>query len=256
MDSISPLAIAIAGGLLPALAWLWFWLREDTKHPEPRNLIALAFLAGMITVAVVIPIQKFSASYFMLGTTTTFVVWSAIEEVCKYLAARVTVLGKRDNDEPIDSVIYMVTVALGFAAVENALFLLNPAVSGHIATAFLTSDLRAIGATLLHIISSAAIGVMLALAYYRPFIIRMAYTVMGLILAIVLHAGFNFLILNTKDEYLFHTFGLVWIGVVVLLGILEYVKRRPEVINNIPPPSGPLEGVSFLSRKGHWEFVR
>ena len=225
MSSISPLAIALAGGLLPALAWLWFWLREDSKHPEPRNLIALAFLVGMISVAIVIPIQKFTAGYFMLGSTATFAAWAAIEEVCKYFAARVTVLGKRTNDEPIDAVVYMVTVALGFAAVENALFLLNPAIGGHLSTAILTSDLRAIGATLLHIISSAAIGVMIALAYYRPFWTRIWYATLGVILAILLHAGFNFLILSTKDEYLFRTFGLVWIGVVVLLALLEYVKR-------------------------------
>jgi RsiW-degrading membrane proteinase PrsW (M82 family) len=234
-SSISPLAFALAGGLLPALAWLWFWLREDSKHPEPRNLIALAFLAGMLTVAIVIPIQKLVAPlihsldlgiFAAIGATTlVFTAWSAIEEICKYLAARFTVLGRRTTDEPIDAVIYMVTVALGFAAVENALFLLNPAISGHLSTTFLTSDLRAIGATLLHIISSAAIGVMIALAWYRPLIIRILYVCSGVILAVLLHAGFNFLILNTKDEYLFRTFGLVWVGVIILLALLEYVKR-------------------------------
>ena len=224
-ESITPMALAIAGGLFPALAWLWFWLREDWKHPEPRNLIALAFLAGMLTVAAVIPIQKFTASYFMLGTTATFAAWAAIEEVFKFLAARITVLGRRTTDEPIDAVIYMVTVALGFASVENALFLLNPSIAGQLSTTLLTSDLRAIGATLLHIISSAAIGVMIALAWYRPLPIRIMYAVSGVILAILLHAGFNFLILNTKDEYLFRTFGLVWVGVIVLLAVLEYIKR-------------------------------
>lgn len=225
-----PLAIALAGGLLPALAWLWFWLREDNKHPEPRHLIALAFLAGMLTVAAVIPIQKFTAEYFALGTAATFAAWAVIEEVCKYLAARLTVLGRRENDEPIDSVIYLVAVALGFAAVENALFLLNPAVSGHLMTAILTSDLRAIGATLLHIVASSTIGVMIALAWYKPYPIRLIYTTLGVILASLLHVGFNFLILNTKDEYLLYTFGLVWIGVVILLAALEYVKRmrRPS----------------------------
>jgi RsiW-degrading membrane proteinase PrsW (M82 family) len=179
----------------------------------------------MITVAVVIPVQKFSASYFMLGTSATFAVWAAIEELFKFLAARVTVLGRREADEPIDAVIYMVTVALGFAAVENALFLLNPAIAGNISTTFLTSDLRAIGATLLHIVSSSAIGVMIALAWYKPLPMRILYAILGVILATLLHAGFNFLILNTKDEYLFRTFGLVWIGIIVLLAVLEYVKR-------------------------------
>ena len=58
MSEITTVIAASLGGLLPALAWLWFWLREDSKHPEPRRLIALAFLAGMVAVAVAIPLEK------------------------------------------------------------------------------------------------------------------------------------------------------------------------------------------------------
>ena len=50
--------IAFAGGILPALIWLWFWLREDREAPEPRGLIALSFAAGMAVVYFVLPIQK------------------------------------------------------------------------------------------------------------------------------------------------------------------------------------------------------
>ena len=25
----------------PVLLWLWFWLKEDARHPEPRGLIVL-----------------------------------------------------------------------------------------------------------------------------------------------------------------------------------------------------------------------
>src|SRR3989344_7198367 len=125
MSELIPVLAALGGGMLPALAWLWFWRREDSKHPEPRKLIALAFFAGMVTVAIVIPIQKFVVVY-LVSQTLIFTAWSAIEEVMKYFVARITVLWRRDDDDPIDPVIYMVTVALGFAAIENALFLLSP----------------------------------------------------------------------------------------------------------------------------------
>src|SRR3990167_9227602 len=134
MSELEPIIAAFAGGVLPALAWLWFWRREDSVHPEPRRLIALAFLAGMVAVAVVIPIEKMAASYlkgqdlFVLtaASTLTLIIWSAMEEIIKYVLARLTVLRRREDDEPIDPVIYMVTVALGFAAAENTLFLLSP----------------------------------------------------------------------------------------------------------------------------------
>ena len=111
----------LRGECSPALAWLWFWRREDSAHPEPRRLIALAFFAGMVTVVIVIPVQKFIAPY-LASTAILYTAWSAIEEVMKYLAARFTVPNRREDDEPIDPVIYMVAVALGFAALENALF--------------------------------------------------------------------------------------------------------------------------------------
>src|SRR3989344_3866177 len=107
MSELEPVIAAFAGGVLPALAWLWFWRREDSVHPEPRRLIALAFLAGMVAVAVVIPLEKFAASYissqqfWVLAaastTTLTFIVWSALEEIIKYVMAKLTVLRPRGD---------------------------------------------------------------------------------------------------------------------------------------------------------------
>lgn len=224
MPELTSVVAATAGGIFPALAWLWFWRREDSAHPEPRRLIALAFLAGMATVAIVIPIQKF-VQPFLAGATLMFTVWSAIEEIMKYLAARFTVLRRRDDDEPIDPVIYMVTVALGFAAAENALFLLSPLSGSTVLQTILTGNLRFVGATLLHVLSSAAIGVMLGLAFYKSKSSKRAYALAGVILATILHSTFNFFILNTPEEHLLRTFGFVWIGLVVLLAVLEYIKR-------------------------------
>jgi len=224
MPEITPTLAALAGGIFPALAWLWFWRREDSAHPEPRRLIALAFLAGMVTVALVIPIQKYIAT-LLSSTTLIYTAWSAIEEIMKYLAARFTVLKRREDDEPIDPVIYMVAVALGFAALENALFLLSP-LSGDTATqTILTGNLRFVGATLLHVLSSAVIGVALGLSFYKPKAAKRAYALFGVILAILLHSAFNFFILNTPEAHLLRTFGYVWIGLIALLAVLEYVKR-------------------------------
>ena len=224
MQEVYGIVAAAAGGILPALAWLWFWRREDSKHPEPRKLIALAFLAGMVTVALVIPVEKFVAPY-LATTTAIFMAWSVIEEVFKYLAARVTVLWRRDDDEPIDPVIYMVTVALGFAAAENTLFLLSPLSGDTVLQTVMTGNLRFVGATLLHVLSSAVIGLMLGLAFYKSARVRRLSAFAGVILASLLHAAFNFFILNTAETDLLRTFVFVWIGVVALIAALEYVKR-------------------------------
>ncbi len=234
MSGLQGIAAAVAGGILPALAWLWFWRREDALHPEPRRLIALAFLSGMVTVAVVIPIERFvqplimdftMPGFFLTGQTLVFTAWSFIEELMKFFAARITVLKRRENDEPIDSVIYMVAVALGFAAAENTLFLLSPLGGDTFVQTFITGNLRFIGATLLHVLSSAVIGVALALSFYASKRIKRRYMLYGVILACLLHSAFNFFILNTAEESLFRTFSFVWLGVIALLAVLEYIKR-------------------------------
>ncbi len=230
MNEFVSVAAACAGGLLPALAWLWFWRREDSKHPEPRRIIALAFLAGMVTVAFVIPMEKAIAPFlpswsWLPAMTLVFIVWSVIEEVMKYLAAYVTVLRRREDDEPIDPVIYMVTVALGFAAAENTLFLLSPLSGDTTLQAVMTGNLRFVGATLLHVLSSAVVGLMLALAFYRSRRAKRRFALAGVVLASVLHGTFNFFILNTAEDHLLRTFAFVWLGVITLLAALEYVKR-------------------------------
>ncbi|HEY4488392.1 MAG: hypothetical protein A3B34_01210 [Candidatus Sungbacteria bacterium RIFCSPLOWO2_01_FULL_54_21] len=233
---------AIVGGVLPALAWLWFWRREDSRSPEPRRLIALAFLSGMVTVAVVIPIERLAANYiesygfalaaFATISTLVYSAWSVIEEVCKYFAARWTVLWRHDDDEPIDPVIYMVTVALGFAAAENTLFLLSPIAGDTLLQTVMTGNFRFVGATLLHVLSSALIGVMLALSFYKSKALKRYYALVGVILASALHAIFNFFILNTAEEHLFRTFAAVWVGLVVLIAVLEFIKRiRKQMVS-------------------------
>jgi RsiW-degrading membrane proteinase PrsW (M82 family) len=228
MQEVYTVLAAMAGGVLPALAWLWFWRREDSKHPEPRMMIALAFLAGMVAVAVVIPIEKYAALY--LGSQTAiFTAWSFIEEITKYLAARISVLGSKEVDEPVDPVIYMVTVALGFAAAENTLFLLSPLAGNNMFQQFVTGNLRFVGATLLHVLASATIGAAIGFAFYKSKRMKALFLVGGLFVAFILHSVFNYLILNTPETDLLRTFAYVWIGVVALLAVLEVIKRvRPS----------------------------
>ncbi len=222
--SVQAYAIAIAGGIFPALAWLWFWLKEDSRNPEPRRLIALAFIGGMLTVIIVIPIQKFVAGY-LATQTAVFAAWSIIEEFAKYAVAWVTVLHRRDNDEPVDAVIYLVALALGFAGLENTLFLLSPLAGDTVIQTVMTGNLRFIGATLLHVFSSAIVGIALAYSFYRSRFVKEWYAAIGVILASLLHILFNFLILNTADEHLLRTFAGVWVGVIAVLFALEFVKR-------------------------------
>lgn len=215
-------AIAFISGLIPALFWVWFWLREDKEEPEPLLLIALAFIGGMMVVPLVLPLQYLAQSHY--EDLNLILVWVTIEEVLKYAAALVIVLWHKAVDEPIDVVIYMVTLALGFAALENALFMFNPLVAGELLTTFVTGQFRFLGATLLHILASGTIGVFLAFAFYKSRTQQLIYGTIGLFVAIVLHALFNFFIMKGSGETILGVFLFVWIGIIILILLFEKLK--------------------------------
>lgn len=213
---------AFLGGLLPALLWLVFWQLEDHCEPEPKKLIIISFMAGMITVPLVLPFEHLVQNAFS-GTFMLFL-WACIEELFKFAAAWIVILRNRAVDEPIDAIVYMLTVALGFAALENTLFLLGPLSTGDTAGSLLAGNVRFIGATLLHTLASATIGISLALSFYRSARRRHLYLAGGITLAILLHTLFNYLVLNQTGAG-FSVFLLVWIGVVVVLLFFERLKR-------------------------------
>lgn len=225
MSSLNTIIFSLVGGVLPALLWLWFWLKEDRLHPEPKIRIILVFLAGMVSVLLVLPLEKlvFGAAFSDISILI-IILWASIEELFKYLTAHISALKYRVVDEPIDAVIYMITVALGFSAMENALFVFNPLNDGNFLQSLLTGNSRFIGATLLHIASSAAIGVMLGLSYFKKPLIKKIFLFTGITLSILLHTVFNLLIIKLESD-LFFVFAGVWVLIIFLIVLIEKVKK-------------------------------
>ncbi len=222
---IQSLFFALFGGVLPAILWLWFWLKEDSSHPEPRGLIVVTFLSGVVAVILVLPFQKIVYAYFENSVFITFFLWAMIEELFKFGAAYVVALRNKAVDEPIDMIIYMVTAALGFVALENTLFLINPILDGNVIDSIVTGNLRFIGTSLLHIVSSAIIGIFMAFTFYSNKSIKRLYLWCGLILSIILHTLFNLSIIEENGNNTFITFSVLWISVVGLLLCFEKIKR-------------------------------
>ncbi len=215
-------AIAFLAGLIPALFWVWFWLREDSRKPEPYFLIAISFIAGMAVVPMALPLQKLAVELYTGANMV--VVWVIVEELLKYAVALALIFWNREVDEPIDMVIYMIVVALGFAALENALFIFNPLIVGNYLDSAITGGFRFLGATLLHVLASGTVGVCLALAYYRSKPVQVLAGTAGLFIAIVLHALFNFFIMDANGETILAVFLFVWMGIILLFLLFEKIK--------------------------------
>ncbi len=215
---------AFLGGVVPTFFWLWFWTREDKKHPEPRHLLLASFLFGMVGVLAAIPLEK-AVTAITNVPITIFVGWAIIEEMIKYGAAYLGGMHTQAEDEPIDAMIYIITAALGFAAAENTLFLLRPFIQGEIFTGIITSNIRFVGTTLLHILSSSLIGAALAFSFFKNKEVQIEHVLIGLSGAVALHAVFNFFIIQAEPRGMFFIFACIWIAIIGLLILFEQVKR-------------------------------
>ncbi len=239
--NLSIILYSLAGGLIPVAVWLWFWLKEDRTKPEPARLVVRVFLAGAASVVLAYFFERSVCDLSWLGaacqelsdparltmslqTKTLLLAWAGIEETLKFLAAYLLIFRQAAFDEPVDAMIYLITAALGFAAVENALFLFNALTETGPTAFLLTGNLRFMGANIVHVVSSAFVGGMLAFAFCFRGFRRLSYLGAGLVTATLLHALFNFLIIISDSDQLFKVLILLWIFAILIILLFEKVK--------------------------------
>ena len=117
----------------PSLALLaYFYLRDRYEHEPVRYLLA-AYLLGMFSLAAaqgltVIVGDWVSPDWLHTGGESArffdaFVLAGLLEELAKWVVLVAGVYAWREFDEPMDGLLYGVAVALGFATLENFLYL-------------------------------------------------------------------------------------------------------------------------------------
>lgn len=225
------LLFSVGLGVIPVFVWLWFWLKEDLR-PEPKFILLLTFFMGMIAVGlafvfengILIIGQALEIEKTAIGFGIILFFWALIEEILKYLAAKHAALKRPCFDEPIDAIIYMITAALGFAALENFFFLLNVFEADGILTGFITGNLRFLGATLLHTATSAIVGASIAFSFFHKEN-RKRNVIGGIAIATILHFIFNCFIINIEGTNILKVFIPLWIAIIVIIFIFEKVKR-------------------------------
>ncbi len=208
-----PLFYLIVLSVLPSIVWLIFFLRED-RRPEPKSVILRVFVIGMLLTVPVIALSLIlGLAMREMGVPIPLITFIGIvfiaailEELGKYLVVRRSVMESSAVDEPSDLMIYAITAALGFAAMENVFFLFPGRESLFVEVpAFFIQDLiagsliRFVSGTFLHALASGIMGYFLALSImmtgYRKRLIWI-----GLAVAILLHGSYNFSIMAAEGN--------------------------------------------------------
>lgn len=222
-----PLYIYIIIGLLPSLIWLLFFLRKDT-HPESGRMILQVFFYGML-IAIIAAFVEIAFSKiigqnwekdfpFLFFFTYSLIGVAFVEEFLKYSVVRQKVLKNSEFDEPLDAMLYMIIVALGFAALENILVLLPSERPLLLTETIYITSLRFIGATFLHALCSGTIGFFLALSLLKTKK-RLWFMFVGLGISSFLHSLYNFSIIKTADNFYF-----ILIPIIILIALALFTS--------------------------------
>ena len=130
--------INLLTALLPIAILVYYIYHKDKKSPEPTGQLVKAFLFGILSVPVsfclsipfgiigLYPIEVTS----ILGCISTAFFGAAIpEEIAKFFMLWLLLRKNRYFDEKMDGIVYAVCVSLGFAALENIMYLFTNAES-------------------------------------------------------------------------------------------------------------------------------
>lgn len=117
----------------PGLFWAWFFVRKDIYRPEPKRLIAFTFFLGIVSTIpagilneIFIDESIFSgnANLASVAMSMLFVV-GPVEELSKFMAVRLLAYKSLYFDEPGDGLVYSTAASLGFASLENLLYIMR-----------------------------------------------------------------------------------------------------------------------------------
>lgn len=122
------LQLLLASAVAPSLLLMWYFHSRD-HHPEPRSVVLTTFFLGVLIVFPVlllaVPLNLLSAEIaepHLRGVYHAFFVAAIPEELFKLVVVWRYCARHKAFDEPMDGLVYGAVASLGFATLENILY--------------------------------------------------------------------------------------------------------------------------------------
>lgn len=203
----------VAAALLPPLVLMGVVYRMDRLEREPPALLAGLFLRGVLAVFPILILELLASQFvdffywqpLVYLFLTYFVIPGFVEEGVKFRVLRRRTWNEPNFNYRFDGVVYAVFVSLGFAAVENVLYVLT--------SGFSTAVLRAI----FSIPGHAMFGVIMGLSFSQASWAQRhgqreqaaAQQKRAWLLPALLHGAYDFLLVGFGGLFYVYFFGLV-----------------------------------------------
>ncbi len=216
-----------------AIIAFYVWFRDKYER-EPVRMVIVAMLAGALVVIPVIVVENLISfigqPLYGIGEAAwnAFAVAGFTEELFKYLVLLVLIWKSSEFNDKYDGIVYAVFISLGFAGVENVLYVLQ--------NGFQTGLLRAFTAVPAHAIFGITMGFYFGMARFYPKRQKELRS-KALWVPVLLHGIYDF-ILMTGIEWLWGVFigflfYLYFIGHkrMKTLSVQSYYRTDYEMLN-------------------------
>lgn len=166
--------ILIALSIFPVIVLAFFIYRKDKFQKEPLKMLIKAFLLGCLSALPAAYLETLLTNAYSLfggmpgffsGLYNGYVVAGSSEELCKLLLLFIAVWKSPHFDEYFDGIVYATFLSLGFAGLENVLYVFS---QGNFSSAVMTGSMRALLSVPGHFLFGVAMGYYFALAKFEP----------------------------------------------------------------------------------------
>ncbi len=204
----SSLVISIIVAIIPSIILCYYVYENDIVEKEPMKMLFMLFFLGVLTTVpasfmerAIISATKISENGMLNCFILSFLIVALIEEGYKYLIVYLGTWKNKNFDHKYDAIVYAVFVSLGFATLENILYIIRNGTE--------IALLRGVLSVPAHAFYAVASGYYLGLAKKCALCNlkskSMMYKILALLAPVLLHGIFDFLLL-TNNEVLFGIF--------------------------------------------------
>jgi RsiW-degrading membrane proteinase PrsW (M82 family) len=139
-----------------------------------------------------------------------------VEEFSKFIFVRFILFNNRNFNEPFDGIVYAVTVSMGFATLENILYVFQ--------SGFTTGVIRMFTAVPAHATFGALMGYFLGKAKFSHDR-KLFFTLMALITATAFHGSYDYFLFLGEVQGVWTG---IWIGALISL-ITGFILSRAAI---------------------------
>ena len=179
--------------VLPAALLIIFIYRQDKYQKEPFKSLLKAFFGGMLAVVftiITVKIIDYTIGLIPYLNQTvfydSFITAGIPEELCKFLVFMIFIWHDKNFDEYFDGIVYASFISLGFATVENIMYVLPGGIA--------TGVVRALISVPAHFLFAVIMGYFLSLAKFSNGK-KAGYIILGLVIAMIAHGLFDWLLM-------------------------------------------------------------